>query len=294
MSGRVPFPDTTTFARQLRRTRLGTIFLSVALVIAGTVALAAVPRLRSGGPEPQPPPPRAAASDVIVLDVSASVRPERFRQIEQALREAERSRRPAGLVLFSDTAYEALPPGTPASQLRAFRRLFAPRAGRRGFPVASTVYVEGSWFAVNPWMNSFSGGTNASSGLRLAAALRDRDGVRTGRVVLVSDLLLPPGDLGELEEVVAAYVRNQIPLRVVALGPMPPEVGYLRPFVGGTRDPGPPPATPPELPRVLDTASGGSFPGAFVAGALALLALLAVNELWCARLAWRAAEARPE
>ena len=65
-----------------------------------------------------------------------------------------------GLVLFSDTAYEAIPPGTPSEALRPLVRYFTLRPARtEGFLPT---------FPVNPWANSFSAGTKISTGLELA------------------------------------------------------------------------------------------------------------------------------
>src|SRR5258708_35838569 len=69
-----------------------------------------------------------------------------------------------GLVVFSSTAYEALPPGTPASALKPLIRYFT-------LPT-QVVAGEQPTFPTNPWTNSFTGGTHISQGLQLARAIR--------------------------------------------------------------------------------------------------------------------------
>ena len=75
----------------------------------------------------------------------------------------------AGLVLFSDTAYQALPPGTPVAELGPFERFFrvAPPTtpGLQPQPPRS------------PWTSSFSAGTRISTGLSLALDVLQRDHV---------------------------------------------------------------------------------------------------------------------
>ena len=64
-------------------------------------------------------------SGVLVLDMSASVgRPGRsfLRPIEYLSKTGQ----DFGLVVFSDVAYEAVPPGTSASELSAYLRIFRP------------------------------------------------------------------------------------------------------------------------------------------------------------------------
>src|SRR5581483_6418490 len=99
-----------------------------------------------------------------------------YDQIERTLQDLAGSGRRIGLVLFSDIAYEALPPGTPASELRPYVRFF--RA--RGTP--------------NPWQEAFAGGTRIWSALDLAHRMLQRDHVGNGAVVLISDLADAPND----------------------------------------------------------------------------------------------------
>ena len=66
-----------------------------------------------------------------------------------------------GLVVFSNVAYEALPPGSPASALRPLIRYFTVPTARRRPGAAAPL-------PTNPWTLSFSSGTRISAGLDLA------------------------------------------------------------------------------------------------------------------------------
>ena len=66
----------------------------------------------------------------------------------------------AGLILFSDTAYQALPPGTPVTELGSFERFF--RIARPTSPGLQPQPPR------SPWTSSFSAGTRISTGLSLA------------------------------------------------------------------------------------------------------------------------------
>ena len=64
-----------------------------------------------------------------MLDLSTSVRPETYDLIRQQLLTISAIERRFGVVLFSDVAYEAMPPATPARELRKFVRFFRPGFG---------------------------------------------------------------------------------------------------------------------------------------------------------------------
>ena len=126
----------------------------------------------------------------------------------------------AGLVLFSDTAYQALPPGTPVAELGPFERFFrvAPPTtpGLQPQPPRS------------PWTSSFSAGTRISTGLSLALDVLQRDHVARPLVILVSDLDDDAGDLESLTSVALAYRKLGIPIRVVGLNPSPEDARYVQ------------------------------------------------------------------
>ena len=71
-----------------------------------------------------------------MLDVSASISSDTYDRIAATLDRLDPLERPYGLVLFSDTAYLALPPGTAAPSCEPLLRFFRP-AGTGGGPSAA-------------------------------------------------------------------------------------------------------------------------------------------------------------
>lgn len=214
-TGAIPLADLGRLKDAARRTRR--LRLLAAGVVVGAAALALVVSLGTH--------PRATAflpqgtDGIVVLDVSASISNETYGGIAATLDRLARSRGRYGLVLFSDTAYQALPPGTPARELGTFERFFdVPRQTTPGgAPLAPA----------NPWSDQFSAGTRISTGLQLALdVIRARHLGRPG-VVLVSDLDDDAGDIEALTNVALAYRKLGIPLRVVGLSPSPEDQRLL-------------------------------------------------------------------
>ena len=124
-----------------------------------------------------PPSPRLAASTpasagsypgdatgVVVIDLSlASSNARTTLEVRTALRAADRGGRPVGLVVFSDVAYELLPPGTP-------------RLGDA--PAAAPACPRSSARRCNPWTQTFQRGTRD---LRRARAREGDARARRGR-----------------------------------------------------------------------------------------------------------------
>jgi hypothetical protein len=110
----IPYAGARIFAQIAARTTLARAALSIVLValVLATAAAARHPQLN----EPQFTPPHAGG--IVVLDLSASISADTYSRIGQTLRQIVRRGGRYGLVVFSNTAYEALPPGTPASALQ--------------------------------------------------------------------------------------------------------------------------------------------------------------------------------
>jgi hypothetical protein len=222
----------------------------------------------------------ADTTAVVVLDVSSSISTDTYARIEQTLRELSRTKDRYGLVVFSDTAYEVLPPGTPATELAPLVRFFTVRDGGTF-----------SRFPPSPWSRSFAGGTRISAGLELARGILTGDGSERGSILLVSDLDNDPQDSARLVRAVLVSEKAGIPIHVVGLNPSAEDVAYFTKLLGD-----PSRITPAGLPeealrtRSID-ALVGDIPVALLVAAGLLALLLALNELWCARLAWR--EGRP-
>jgi hypothetical protein len=212
------------------------------------------------------------ASTVLVLDVSASISTDTYSRIGGTLAVLSRSRARTGLVVFSDAAYEALPPGAPAADLRPLVRYFTlPSQPQSGF--APT-------FPPNPWATTFTAGTRISAGMELAHTIAVAQ-PRRPAVVLVSDLDDDPNDLARLGSVMAAYARDHVPVRVVGLNPSIQDVSLFEKLLG----PGVPIAQAPTLadvPRHDVT----PFPVTLLALVVAAAAALALREAWSPRLEW--------
>ena len=98
--------------------------------------------------------PRARRPASSSLDMSASISGPIYARVATTLRGIVAANQAIGLVMFSDTAYELLPPNSPPSALQQFVRFFAPERHARAQPV----------FGQRPW-SQFSGGTRISTGL---------------------------------------------------------------------------------------------------------------------------------
>lgn len=234
---------------------------------------------------------------VVVLDVSGSIAAQYSPQIQRTLGDVIRQAGPGGrvgLVLFSDTSLETLPPTAPAGALQQFRRFFiALRPGKRppqndASAAAAAVYDAGAGkgsYPQSPWAVSFTGGTEISTGLHEAREDLARAGFSGGRVLLISDLIDAPQDQPALVHELKAYARDpRLDLRVRVLqSNVPQPVALYRHFLGrGAVLPaqaGPPPP--------LRTHTTYPLPLWLVALALVGTLGLAANELVGTPLRWR-------
>jgi hypothetical protein len=216
---------------------------------------------------------------MIVLDLSASISSDTFSRIGETLRKLVATGGRYGLVIFSSVAYEALPPGTPASALRPLIRYFTTPANAAAA------------LATNPWTLSFSRGTRISAGLDLAHRILVADHLPRSRVVLISDLADDPADIQRLNQVaIDEYGRGRTPLGVVALNATPDDKAFFaRIAAAAITDATAAPAKPAPPPSIPPSALSIALVVAIVASVLSL----AVYCLWAARLRWgTAGEAR--
>ena len=275
-------------ARRTTRLRLGLAVLAVAL-------LAAVAFLATNMDARPSSYFATGGSGVVVFDLSTSVDPARYRRLSRVLHSIVETNQPVGVVVYSDTAYEMMPPGTRGSELRPLLRFFEPPGGfgqappppQRGFGSRGAGNRGGFGFPDSPWGGSFRGGTRISTGLAVARQILDRDGVSPPSVLLVSDLDDSAFDTNPLTQELIRYEREGIRLRIVPLFPAPDDRQLFSRLAG-------PGAFVANDEILSNTALEerrtlvGSFPIAFVGAAALLLLLLAVNERLCARLRWRA------
>ena len=267
----IPLADLRQLRGATRLTAATRLLLAGAALAVAALAIAAAVRLQPAEPALLPP----GSDGIVVLDISASISSDTYARIVATLDRLARTEGRFGLVLFSDIAYQALPPGTPARELRPYRRYFElgepPQPGFLPTPPTS------------PWGETFSGGTRISTGMQLAYDLVRSERLARPAVLLVSDLDDDSGDLERLTEVAIALKREQIPVRVVGLNPSPEDEAFVaRLLPRGAAD-----LTRAALPVEQGAPARDRLPGLLAAAAVALALLLAVNELVLAPLRWR-------
>ena len=269
MNAGIPLADAVELRRRARPARLLTALLAAAAIGCAVAALfvARTPRTRTLVPLGR------NANAVLVLDLSASISADTFSRIAGTLRTLSASSGRFALVIFSDLAYEALPPGTPAYDLAPLIRFFTLPRQHRGQLAPN--------FPPNPWADTFTGGTSISSGMQLALQIAVAQEPRP-TVVLVSDLDDNPSDLPALAGVLADDRRDKVPVRVVGLNPSPEDVAFFATALG--------PNAPVTFAPTLDQAAprqSTPFPWALVALALAAAVTLGLREGWAPKLDWR-------
>jgi hypothetical protein len=269
----IPYAGARAFARIAARTTLARAALSVLLValVLATAAAARHPQLN----EPRFTPPHAGG--IVVIDLSASISPDTFARIGEALHQIVRRGGRYGLVFFSNTAYEALPPGTPASALQPLERYFA---------VPPTVTGEQPTQPVNPWTYSFTSGTNISAGLGLALELIGTDRIKHPAVVLVSDLADDSSDVPQLQGVLAVYKAKKIPFTVVGLNAAANDQAVFTTALG--KDVSVLQGALPGSNSQAQSTASARFPHWLLILTILVAALLGANELRSARLRWNA------
>ena len=234
---------------------------------------------------------------MIVLDLSISVENGTLNRMYTGLTQLASTHDRFGLVLFSSRAYEALPPNTPASELRPFARFFhgaLPTRPSGAYQGLGEPPPNGNAFASqqrsslvaypsNPWACCFSFGTEISDGLKLAQTLVVQHGAGQRAVWLMSDLADDPADRAVVSEVARSYAHDGIALHVIGLDPKPADKKFFANLLGarGTMIVG-----KPSTSVRLTTKHGFPVALAIVGGVLALL--LTVNELLSTPLRWGA------
>jgi hypothetical protein len=272
----------TTFRRR-GATRLGdlpglrdpadrTTTVRVALVLALVACLAgAILLAKSAGNGRAALLPQGVKTGVVVVDMSGSVSGVPFERVATVLRDFAAANQAMGLVMFSDTAYELLPPNSPTSTLLAFERFFDPTSISGGGPT----------FGVTPW-NQFSAGTRISRGLRMGQEALQRAHVTHGSLLLVSDLNDSSADEESLVAEALALKKAHIPLRIVPVVAAPPDVRIFASLFGWNV------FVPPSAYRTTASEQvqpiATSWPWALLAVGALLVALLAANELFNTRL----------
>jgi hypothetical protein len=292
----IPLADLRALTEPARRTAAVRWLLAAGLVVVLVVAAILAQRpasseitLAEGG-----------RSGMVVLDMSASIGSPRRRIIEPFEYLAD-SGQEFGLVLFSGTAYEAAPPGTSGAELRGIMRALSPfghlcivperspcpprtRRVDPDSPEAQQIFRQSQ----TPWTENFRGGTTISAGLNLARQALERHGMKERGVLLISDLDDSLLDIPALTRELITFRREKIPLHIVALSPFDADRFFFERMVGREAFVDRADLAPGRLVDERQRAERAGVPEGLAALALFLLMLLAVNEHFCARLAWRA------
>jgi hypothetical protein len=201
--GATAIADLGSIERPAARTSL--LRLALAAALAGTLAVAVL-AARSAGSGRAAVLPAGVSTGVVALDMSASISGPTYARVATTLKGIVAANQGIGLVMFSDTAYELLPPNSPPTALSQFIPFFVPTTYSHGNPI----------FAQSPW-DMFSGGTRISAGLVAAQEALRRAGVTHGAILLVSDLDDAAGDQPAVVSEAIALKQAHIPVRIVPL-----------------------------------------------------------------------------
>ena len=291
----IPAFDVRNLTEPLRRTSVVRWTLAAALV--ATLLLAAWLSRDPGASAVRIT--RGGDSGVVVLDMSASIGSAR-RRLTEPFEYLADTNQDFGLVLFSGVAYESMPPGTPGKELRRFLRAIAPfpnlcvareftpcPPGQRRVEPDSEEYEQIQRASATPWSESFRGGTKISTGLQLARQMLVRHDQKDRGALLISDLDDSLLDVPSLTRELILWKREGIPLHLVAMAPFDEDRFFFERMVGREAFVDRADMAPSQLADERKRADSAGVPAGLAGLALLLLMLLAANEHFCGRLAWR-------
>jgi hypothetical protein len=258
-------PDLEAPAGRTTAVRIGLV-LALAVVLAVAILLG-----RSAGSGRAAVLPEGVKTGVVVVDMSGSVSGLPFQRVATVVRGLAAANQAMGLVMFSDTAYELLPPNSPASTLLDFERFFDPRSINGGAPI----------FEATPW-NQFSAGTRISRGLDMGRQALQRAHVTHGSLLLISDLNDSSADEGPLVAEAQALKKAHIAVRIVPVLAAPPDVRIFATLFGWNVFVSPSAYKRTATEQVQPIAT--SWPWALLGVGALLVVLLAANELFNTRL----------
>jgi hypothetical protein len=215
--------------------------------------------------------PEGTDTGVVALDMSASISGPVYARVASTLQGIVAANQSVGLVMFSDTAYELLPPNSPPSALTQFVPFFVPVRYYGSTPV----------FGQGPW-DMFMGGTRVAPGLVAAADALKRAEVKHGAILLVSDLDDSAADQPLLEQEAVRLRQQHIPLRIVPLFAAPHDKRLFAALFGDDAFVDPKVFTHTATRHTASIAAPA--PWGLIGLGLILVLLLAANERWNTRL----------
>jgi len=215
--------------------------------------------------------PQGTDTGVVALDMSASISGPTYARVATTLRGIAAANQSVGLVMFSDTAYELLPPNSPPAALTAFVPFFVPLRYYGTTPV----------FGQAPW-DMFMGGTRIAPGLIMAAQALRRANVKHGAILLVSDLDDSSADESLLDQEAVHLRQQHIPLRIVPLFASQHDKALFGELFGDNAFVDPKAFT--HTARRQTQPIAAPAPWTLIGLGFVLVLLLAANERWNARL----------
>ena len=258
----IPASEPGALSPAARRTTVLRALLGLALV--GALVLALVIAFRQD--VRYAPLVPSGTAGMLVLDMSASVYEGAFDQTVAKLVETDER---IGLVVFSDAAYELLPPGSPGRELEPLLRYFRMRP-------------DGT-LPTNPW-DEWRAGTQISVGLQAAREALERERVERGSLILVSDLEILPDEVARTSRAIAELRNAGIEIRIVPLFPREEKRRLVEQLVGKEAFLAEPEQEATRLTAPDERTLRAAAPWVFVAAALLLVALLTANERFLSRL----------
>jgi hypothetical protein len=266
----IPVADVESLRPMWIRTTLVRLALAFLLILVLALAFVSARTLEPAKASILP----EGTSAVVVLDVSLSVTDPVFRRIHNALKMVSEGGQGVGLVVFSDVAYEMLPPGSAPEELTPMLRYFKARSVQDPDLLV---------YPLSPWSAGFSAGTKISAGVEMANDILEREKIEKGSIVLVSDLDTAPSDEPGLSQVVADVKSKGIALRVVPLFAFDQDLTFFRRIVGKENLVTPPQLAAQNRRKAVSTLLGANPSTLALLGGLVLF-LLAANEWWGARV----------
>ena len=246
-------------------------------------------------------------SGMIVLDVSRSINATKMNDIRNLLIHFSAPSQRVGLVFFSDTAYELLPPGSPGSALQPFVRFFSLHHVAPGSKKLHLIRT--------PWDDNFRGGTQVSKGLEIARrALQDLkeylNGSHQFNGIIALDVMRPPpaaltpnqkiidalpvllasdldnftDDLPKVGDEITALRRAHLPLHIFAVDPTANDRQLFVRLAGTRAFLSVQSLGHAALRQAKEAAVPSTVSAVLIGFAIVLLAVLGLNELWCGRL----------
>jgi hypothetical protein len=262
---RLPHGELAALRRPVLRATAFRLALAAALI--GVLVAALVVAIgRDARPDALLP---AGTKGMIVLDLSASTGAQT--EVGDLLRHIADGNEPTGLVVFSDGAYEVVPPGVPGRDLAPLIRFFSEGPGGT---------VPG-----DPWFD-FAAGTRVSAGLEQALISFERDGIARGSILLASDLEFVAEEIARLPALLTELRRKGIEVRILPVDAREEQKRFFERVLG------PDVFVDVEAGAATATGSGRDLvrlaeegtPWLFVALAALLILLLGANERLCGRL----------